>query len=67
MTLVALFGCLLINLVMEALGWVASAPGAAERATMLTVMFAGVLGAAVAGGGLLGWQLAGLTENRGRE
>jgi hypothetical protein len=44
---------LCINLLMESLGWVVGAPGAGERATMLTVMFAGNLGAALVGGGLL--------------
>jgi hypothetical protein len=43
-----------VNLVMEALGWVVGAPGAAERFTMLTVMLAGNLGAALAGGAVLG-------------
>lgn len=45
---------LLINLAMESLGWIVGAPGAAERATMITVMAAGNLGAALLGGGLLG-------------
>jgi hypothetical protein len=56
--LTAAFTFLLINLAMEAAGWVVGAPGAAERATMLTVMAAGNLGAALAGGGVLGWLLA---------
>lgn len=47
-----------VNLIMEALGWVVGAPGAAERATMLTVMFAGDLAAAVAGGAVIGAWLA---------
>lgn len=46
---------LVVNLVMEASGWVVGAPGAAARYTMLTVMFAGNLGAALAGGAVLGW------------
>lgn len=45
---------LTVNLVMEALGWVVGAPQAAERFTMLTVMVAGNLGAALAGGAVLG-------------
>jgi hypothetical protein len=45
---------LAVNLVMEALGWVVGAPQAAERFTMLIVMFAGDLGAALAGGAVLG-------------
>lgn len=45
---------LLVNLAMESLGWVVGAPGAAERATMITVTAAGNLGAALVGGGVLG-------------
>ncbi|HEX6386531.1 MAG TPA: hypothetical protein VF177_17810 [Anaerolineae bacterium] len=52
--LVAAVTFLLINLTMESLGWVVGAPGAAQRATMLVVMFSGNLGAALVGGGLLG-------------
>lgn len=48
---------LLVNLVMDALGWRVGAPGAAERATMLTVMLAGSLAAALAGGGIIGYML----------
>jgi len=48
---------LLINLAMESLGWIVGAPGAAERATMITVLAAGNLGAALVGGGLLGLTL----------
>lgn len=50
---------LLINLGMEAAGWVVGAPGAASRATMVTVLAAGNIGAAIAGGGVLGWSLPG--------
>ena len=50
---------LLINLGMEAAGWVVGAPGAAERATMVTVLAAGNLGAALTGGGVMGWFLTG--------
>jgi hypothetical protein len=46
-----------VNLLMEAAGWVVGAPGAAERATMLTVMFAGNLGAALAGGAVMAIRL----------
>jgi hypothetical protein len=49
---------LMIDLVMDALGYRVGAPGAAERATMLTVMMAGNLAAALAGGGTLGYQLS---------
>jgi hypothetical protein len=45
---------LLVNLVMYQLGYKVGAPGAAERATMLTVMMAGSLGAALAGGAAVG-------------
>lgn len=48
---------LLINLTMEQLGWVVGAPGAAERATMVTVLALGNVGAALAGGAVLGGQL----------
>ncbi len=49
---------LVVNLAMEAAGWVVGAPRAAERLTMLVVMSLGNIGAALAGGGLLGWTLA---------
>jgi hypothetical protein len=45
---------LLINLLMESLGWVVGAPAAAERATMITVLAVSNLGAALAGGAALG-------------
>ena len=48
---------LAVNITMEALGWVVGAPGAAERATMVTVLAAGNIGAALAGGALLGYRL----------
>jgi hypothetical protein len=44
---------LIANLVMEALGWQVGGPRAAERATMLTVMFTGNIVAALAGGAML--------------
>lgn len=56
-------GFLAVNLTMEAAGWVVGAPRAAERATMLTVMFSGMLGAGLLGGGLLGRALALLPSN----
>lgn len=46
-----------VNLLMEANGWVVGAPGAAERATMLTVLFAGNFAAAIAGGAVMGLTL----------
>jgi hypothetical protein len=49
---------LAVNFVMEFSGWVVGGPGAAERYTMLTVMFLGNFGAALAGGAVLGWALA---------
>jgi hypothetical protein len=49
---------LIINLVMESAGWVVGAPNAAERFTMLTVMFVGDLGAAMVGGAMIGRMLA---------
>jgi hypothetical protein len=56
--LTAALAFLLVDLLMDALGWRVGAPGAAERATMLTVMMAGNLAAALAGGGTLGYQLS---------
>lgn len=55
--LAAALGFLTVNLLMESLGWEIGAPGADERFTMLTVMLAGNLGAAFAGGAALGWYL----------
>jgi hypothetical protein len=49
---------LVINLGMESAGWVIGAPGAAERSTMLTVMFTSNLGAAVTGGAMVAAVLA---------
>jgi hypothetical protein len=48
---------LIVNLVMEASGWVVGAPFAAERTTMLTVMLSGNAAAALAGGAILGWRV----------
>lgn len=48
---------LAVNIAMEASGWIVGAPGAAERDTMVTVMLAGNLGAALAGGAVMGWML----------
>jgi hypothetical protein len=45
---------LAVNLGMEALGWLIGAPGAEERGTMITVLIAGNVGAALAGGAMLG-------------
>jgi hypothetical protein len=45
---------LAVNLIMDSLGWRVGAPGAAERATMLTVLLTGSLAAALAGGATLG-------------
>lgn len=56
--LVAAGTFLMINLSMEALGWVVGAPGAAERATMVTVLILGDVSAALAGGALIGYRLA---------
>jgi hypothetical protein len=56
--LTAALGFLALNLSMEALGWQVGGPGAAERATMLTVLFVSNLGAALVGGAMLGMTLA---------
>lgn len=53
---------LVVDLTMEAAGWVVGAPRAAERMTMLTVMFSGCLGAGLVGGGLLGGMLSQLRQ-----
>lgn len=49
---------LAVTLLMEAAGWVVGAPGAAERATMITVTGVGNLMAAIVAGGVLGRVLA---------
>ncbi len=49
---------LVVNLLMDALGWRVGAPGAAERATMLTVMLTSNLAASLAAGAVIGWLLA---------
>lgn len=48
---------LAVNLTLQALGWVVGAPGAAERATMLTVMFTGNFAAALVAGGVMSMML----------
>ncbi len=45
---------LVVNLTMDALGWRVGAPGAVERATMLTTAFVGNFSAALVGGGVIG-------------
>lgn len=52
--LTAAVAFLVVNLLMESAGWVVGAPGAAERATMITVMSLGNLAAALCGGAVLG-------------
>lgn len=47
-----------IVLAMESAGWVVGAPRAAERFTMLTVMFVGDLGAAMVGGAMMAQMIA---------
>ncbi len=51
-------GFLAVNLFMYAIGYVVGAPGAVERATMITVMLLGMLGAALAGGAVVGREIA---------
>ena len=48
---------LVVNLLMESLGWVVVAPRAAERFTMLTVLLVSDLAAALAGGAVIGFSL----------
>jgi len=52
---------LVVNLVMDALGWRVGAPGAAERFTMLTVLMVSNVGAALVGGMAVGAILGGYT------
>lgn len=49
---------LVVNRWMQAAGWVVGGPGAAERATMVTVLAVGALAAAIAGGTAQGSVLA---------
>ncbi len=49
---------LIVNLLLDSLGWRVGAPGAAERATMLTTLFSGSFAAALVGGGLVGNSLS---------
>lgn len=48
-----------IDRLLDALGWRVGAPGAAERATMLTVMLTGNVAASVAAGAVIGLLLSG--------
>jgi MFS family permease len=48
---------LAVNTFMEALGWQVGAPGAAARATMVTVTILGSIAAALAGGAVLGREI----------
>jgi len=54
----AALGFLAVDLLLDSLGMRVGAPGAAERATMLTVLALGDLGAALAGGAVIGVILA---------
>jgi hypothetical protein len=49
---------LAVNLTLESLGWVVGGPGAADRATMVTVLALGDLSAALVGGAVMGLKLA---------
>lgn len=57
----------LVNLTMEANGWVVGGIDAAERFTMLTVMFAGNFAAAIAGGAVMGVTLFQTVDARAHE
>jgi hypothetical protein len=48
---------LIVNLILDALGWRVGGPNAEERATMLTVMFSGDLAAALTAGAIVGWMV----------
>ena len=54
----AALGFLAVDLLLDSLGMRVGGPGAAERATMLTVLALGDLGAALAGGATIGVILA---------
>ena len=58
---------LAVDLFMDAIGWRVGAPGAARRATMLVVTLLGSLGAALAGGAVLGIGLSRTTPGRAPE
>lgn len=60
--LAAAVAFLIVTLVMDSLGWRVGAPGAAERYTMVTVTFAGAVGAALAGGAVIGLSLARVSQ-----
>jgi len=55
---------LIVNLVMDSMGWRVGAPRAAERATMLTVMFLGASAAALSAGAALGRLLTRASPHR---
>ncbi len=55
--LAAALAFLTVDVLMHFLGWRVGAPGAAQRATMLTVMLLGNLGAALVGGSVVGSRL----------
>ena len=63
--LAAAVAFLSLNLLMESFGWQVGAPDAAKRFTMLTVLFVGNLGAALAGGGMIGFDLSRRTQKPG--
>jgi len=52
--LIAAAAFLVVDILMDVIGWRVGAPGAAERATMITVMFLGALAAALSAGAVLG-------------
>ena len=57
-------GCafLVVNLALDALGLRVGAPGAEERATMVTTALLGNFAAAIAGGAVIGWVLGARTR-----
>jgi hypothetical protein len=46
---------LVVILLMDTVGYRVGAPGAVERATMVTVLFVGIVASALAGGAVIGW------------
>jgi hypothetical protein len=53
---------LVVDLILDSLGYRVGAPGAVERATMLTVLLTGTLTAALVAGGVMGMLLTSGTE-----
>lgn len=64
--LAAALAFLIVNLAMDALGWRVGAPGAVQRATMVTVLALGALAASIAGGAAIGVLLVSFSAGKAR-